>query len=152
MELHPYLQQTDWVARHKKENITLIAYAPLGNTSPAYQNRYANPSFTGTRPPILIKNPTITALASSKNCTPAQLILAWNMNRGVAVIPKSVHLERQRENLEARGKCVLEEGDVERVKGMVQVYGNSRFNNPCAMMGMHCFEGLDADPVPLTVM
>jgi len=74
------------------------------------------------------------------------------MKRGVAVIPKSVHLERQRENLEAREKCILGEGDVGKIAGMLQTYGNSRFNNPCAMMGMHCFEGLDADPIPSTAV
>lgn len=64
------------------------------------------------------------------------------------MIPKSVHSERQKENLEAWGRCRLDEVDVGVIEGMVRVYGNGRFNNPCAMMGMHCFEGLEADPVP----
>jgi alcohol dehydrogenase (NADP+) len=148
MELHPYLQQSSWVERHKKENITVIAYAPLGNTSPAYQSRFTNPSFTGQRPPILISNPIITGIATSKSCTPAQVILSWNMNRGIAVIPKTIHLDRQKENLAAQEKCKLDEGDMGKIAEMAKTYGNSRFNNPCAMMGMHCYEGLDADPVP----
>lgn len=34
MELHPYLQQSEWVAFHKTHGIHVTAYSPLGGTNP----------------------------------------------------------------------------------------------------------------------
>jgi alcohol dehydrogenase (NADP+) len=142
LEVHPYLHQTEWVARQKRENITVTAYAPLGNTSPAYSSlaRYQS-----NAPPPLLSNPTITAIATERKCTPAQVVLVWNMNRGIAVIPKSSHLYRQKENFEALDKCKLTDSDVAKVEAM-EAKWVGRFNNPCAYMRMKCFEGLQADP------
>jgi alcohol dehydrogenase (NADP+) len=142
MELHPYLQQIDWVETHRRENISVIGYAPLGNTSPSYQK-----TLRSGGPPLLLNNPTIMEIAKAKGCTSAQVVLAWNMRRGVAVIPKSSHLYRQKENFDARDKCKLTDEDDAKIKGMESKWV-ARFNNPCSFMRMHCFEGLQADPVP----
>ena len=91
MELHPYLQQTAWVERHKKENISVTGYAPLGYTATGY-SRMAALNMGSNAPPPLLANPVITEVAKARSCTPAQVVLAWNMRRNVAVIPKSVHL------------------------------------------------------------
>jgi len=149
MELHPYLQQSAWVARHKAENITVVAYAPLGNTSPSYQSAFANPSARGEKRPMpLLTNPVIKDIAGQRGCTPAQVTLSFNMRRNVAVIPKTVHLDRQKENMAAREKCVLNDEDMDKITGMGKTYGWSRFNNPCALMRMNCYAGLQGDPSP----
>jgi len=97
-------------------------------------------------PPLLLSNSVIKDIAGKKNCTPAQVVLSWNMKRGVAVIPKSSHVYRQKENFEAQGKCILTNEDDAAIKGIEAKYVG-RFNNPCAQMegGMPCFEGLQ-DP------
>ena len=40
-------------------------------------------------------------IAKDKDISPAQVILAWAVNRGTSVIPKSVNPERLKQNLEA---------------------------------------------------
>jgi 2,5-diketo-D-gluconate reductase A len=40
-------------------------------------------------------------VASKHGATPAQIVLAWHLNRGTIAIPKSSTPERMRENLEA---------------------------------------------------
>lgn len=43
--------------------------------------------------------PVISDIAEKHSMTPAQVILRWNVQQGVIVIPKSVHRERMAENL-----------------------------------------------------
>jgi alcohol dehydrogenase (NADP+) len=137
-ELHPYLQQSDWLDFHLKNNITVTGYAPLGNTSPYY--RFASNN-NPTKPPILLDNPVIQEIAKARGCTGAQVSLAWNMKRGVAVIPKSSHLARQKENMEALKRCKLTDEDSKKIQGISAKWAG-RFNNPCKMIGMKCFAGL----------
>ena len=42
--------------------------------------------------------PVLTELAQSHHKTPAQIVLRWDLQNGVAVIPKTVHPERMAEN------------------------------------------------------
>ena len=44
-------------------------------------------------------DPTILELADKYKVTPAQIILAWHVARGVAVVPKSSNEQRQRDNI-----------------------------------------------------
>jgi alcohol dehydrogenase (NADP+) len=136
-ELHPYLQQTEFVEWHRKNNITMVGYAPLANTSPYYGGANAeNPS----RPPILTSNPTLVEIGKATGCSAAQIALAWNLKRGVAVIPKAAKAEHQKENLEVE-KCKLTDEDMKKIAGISAKY-TGRFNNPCKSMKMPCFEGL----------
>ena len=43
-------------------------------------------------------DPVVAAIAAGHGRTPAQVLLRWSVERGIAVIPKSVHEERIREN------------------------------------------------------
>lgn len=47
----------------------------------------------------VLADPVITELAARYGKSPAQIILRWHVQRDVAVIPKSVHPERMRENI-----------------------------------------------------
>lgn len=51
------------------------------------------------RPRHVLADPVITELAARYGKSPAQIILRWHVQRDVAVIPKSVHPERMRENI-----------------------------------------------------
>ena len=88
VERHPLLQQNDLLSYCHTSGIQLTAYAPLGATS-------------DTRPPVVLQHPVVVAIAAERQITPAQVLLAWGIGCGTAVIPKSVHPERLAENLAA---------------------------------------------------
>ena len=45
----------------------------------------------------------------SKHVSPAQVILRWHIENGTIIIPKSVHAQRQRENLDLFGFALTQE-------------------------------------------
>ena len=47
-----------------------------------------------------MKNPTLAASAGKHGKTPAQVAIRWHLDSGLIVIPKSVHRERIRENID----------------------------------------------------
>jgi alcohol dehydrogenase (NADP+) len=134
MELHPYLQQTSWVALHKVLGISVTAYSPLGNSNPTY-NREKEP------PPPLLENEVLVEIAKKRNCTTAQVALAWGIGRGTSVIPKSKHEEYIVENFEAE-ECVLGKGDLKKIEKVGKKY-LTRFSNPSKGWGVDLFDGLD---------
>jgi alcohol dehydrogenase (NADP+) len=144
MELHPYLMQEKWVKEHEKLGIAVTAYSPLGNMNPTYGDRaqQSSPlqSSSSSHHRLLIEEPLIKAIASKRNCTAAQVVLAWGMSRGVSVIPKSKHEKYIQENFRAKD-CGLEKEDLEKIG----VLGDEpkRFNNPSKGWGVRLFEGLD---------
>jgi diketogulonate reductase-like aldo/keto reductase len=83
----------------------------------------------------------MNTIASKRDCTPAQVALAWGMARGTAVIPKSSHVNRIVENFGARD-CPLSAVDVKMIEGIESKW-IKRFNNPSRGWGVDLFEGLD---------
>ena len=94
IELQPLLQQNDMLDFCKKEGIHLTAYSPLGS-------RDRSAFFKDPNEPDLFENPVIKKVAAQNHCTPAQILIAWALQRGTAVIPKSVNPERIRQNFDA---------------------------------------------------
>ncbi len=94
LELHPFLQQNKIVEFANANNIILTGFCPLGSS-----DRPLNRISEGE--PKLFENKTIIDIAQEKGNTPAQIMLAWAINRGTSVIPKSVNPQRLKENLEA---------------------------------------------------
>ncbi|NJM99515.1 MAG: aldo/keto reductase [Phormidesmis sp. RL_2_1] len=94
VELHPYNPQNELLAYCQAQGIRLTAYSPLGS---------------GDRPdsmkqkdePPLLDNETVNAIAQTENLSAAQLLIAWAIDRGTVVIPKSTHASRLAENLAA---------------------------------------------------
>ncbi|KAE9988883.1 hypothetical protein EG328_005593 [Venturia inaequalis] len=135
-ELHPYLQQQAFVDYHKAKNITVTAYAPLGNTNPSYVLR-------ARRATPLLQNPVLKEIAAARGCTPAQVSLKWNMDRGVIPHPKTQRKERQKENFEAWTKCQLTDADRAKIKELGAK--PQRFWEICSMMlRLPCYGGLEA--------
>jgi len=86
IELHPYHQQPAVGAFAKQHGIAIEAWGPLG------QGKYP-----------LLELPEISAIASAKGATPAQVVIAWHLAVGNIVIPKSNSRDRMAENFAAAG-------------------------------------------------
>ena len=96
IELHPYLQQNDMLEYCRQNDILLTAYSPLGSGDrPRGMKKSDEPS--------LLQDPVIGRIAAKHGVQPGQILLAWALNRGTIVIPKSVNPGRLRQNLDAAG-------------------------------------------------
>ena len=84
VESHPYLPQWDLLDYCRKNGIVLQAFAALGHSSE----------------PKLLEDPVITAIAKRVNKTPAQVLLAWAIQRGTALLTTSKTPSRIKENFE----------------------------------------------------
>jgi alcohol dehydrogenase (NADP+) len=82
VESHPYLPQTELLEFCNEKGIVFLAGAPLGH---------------GIRPGPL-EDPVILAIAARIQRTPAQVLLAWAVQRGTAVLSTSKTAGRAREN------------------------------------------------------
>jgi alcohol dehydrogenase (NADP+) len=87
VESHPYLPQTELLEFCKQRGIVLLAFAPLGH---------------GMRPGPL-EDPAVLAIAQQTSRTPAQVLLAWAIQRGTAILTTSKTPERIHENYNISG-------------------------------------------------
>ncbi len=106
VESHPFLQQDDLIDCCGKNQIAVIAYSPLGS----HDSQKADA-------PNLLENEVIKKIAVKTGVTPAQVVLAWQMHRGVAVIPKTVHQDRLKENFAAQA-VELDKADMDAIAGL----------------------------------
>ncbi len=84
VESHPYLPQWDLLDYCRKNGIVLQAFAALGHSSE----------------PNLLEDPVITAIAKRVNKTPAQVLLAWAIQRGTALLTTATNPSWIKENFE----------------------------------------------------
>ena len=84
VESHPYLPEWELLNYCKEQGIVLQAFAALGHSSE----------------PNLLQDPVITAIARRVNKTPAQVLLAWAIQRGTAPLTTSKSPSRIQENFE----------------------------------------------------
>jgi alcohol dehydrogenase (NADP+) len=102
IELHPYLQQPSMLDFCRQAGILVTAYSPLGS-----QDRHD--SIKADDEPVLLKDPTIAAIAERHKATPAQVLISWSIHRDCSVIPKSVNPARMRQNLAATDVSLTED-------------------------------------------
>ena len=84
VESHPYLPETELLEFCKEKGIVFLAFAPLGH---------------GMRPGLL-EDPVILGIAARVGKTPAQVLLAWAVQRGTAVLTTPKSAARARENFD----------------------------------------------------
>jgi diketogulonate reductase-like aldo/keto reductase len=84
VESHPYLPEWELLEFCREHEIVLLAFAALGH---------------GMRPRVL-DDPVITSIAQRVHKTPAQVALAWAVQRGTAFLTTSTTLGRIQENYE----------------------------------------------------
>lgn len=89
IELHPYNAQQSLVDFCRYENIAVTAYSPLGS-----------PGTKEPGEPVLLEDKEITAIAGNHDKSAAQVLIRWAMQRGTAVIPKSVNPDRIKSNFQ----------------------------------------------------
>lgn len=81
IETHPFYQREAELAFHQERGILQQAWAPL-----------AEGKFD------IFHNPVLSEIAAKHGKSVAQVVLRWLNQRGIAIIPKSVKVERMREN------------------------------------------------------
>ena len=84
VESHPYLPEWELLDFCREQKIVLLAFAPLGHASE----------------PKVLNDPVITAIAKRVHKTPAQVALAWAVQRGTAFLTTSTKPDRIRENFD----------------------------------------------------
>jgi alcohol dehydrogenase (NADP+) len=84
VESHPYLPETDLLEFCKSKGIVFLAFAPLGH---------------GMKPGLL-EDPVVSAVAARVGKTPAQVLLAWAVQRGTALLTTPKSAARARENFD----------------------------------------------------
>jgi alcohol dehydrogenase (NADP+) len=84
VESHPYLPETDLLEFCKEKGVVLLAFAPLGH---------------GMRPGLL-EDPVISGIAARVGKTAAQVLLAWAVQRGTALLTTPRSAARARENFD----------------------------------------------------
>ena len=99
IELHPHFQQRDVRDLHARHNIAIECYSPLGSGKG------------------LLEDPVIEEIARKHGKSPAQAVLRWHLQQGLIVIPKSVHADRIRANLEVFD-FELDADDMARIDGL----------------------------------
>lgn len=108
IELHPYFVQDDALATMKHYHVVPEAWAPLGG------GRY--------KP---FENKMLLHIAQAHGKTVGQIILRWNVQRGVVILPKSVHEERIKENLDIWDFSLTEE-ELKQIASLDMGYGDTR--------------------------
>ncbi len=81
VETHPFNQQVEAQKWMEKYGVQIEAWAPLAECRNG-----------------LLQNPVLAEIAKKYGKTVAQVILRWELQRGIVIIPKSTHIERMEEN------------------------------------------------------
>ena len=84
-EIHPYYQENDVIPYIQEKGIVVQGWYPLGGRGHTAE---------------LLDDPVISEIARAHGKSPAQVILRWNLQKGVAVIPGSSDPDHIQENTE----------------------------------------------------
>ncbi|MFR4081925.1 aldo/keto reductase [Faecalibacillus intestinalis] len=108
VELHPYYTQEKALETMKYYDVIPEAWAPLGG------GRY--------KP---FEDEMLKGIAAKYNKSVGQVLLRWNVQRGVVVVPKSTHVERIKENIDIFD-FELNEEEMKQISSLDMGYSGSR--------------------------
>ena len=100
IELHPFFAQNQALEIMKEYGVQPIAWAPL-----------AEGKFN------IFSHHVLSEIAKNHNSSAAQVALAWNIQRGVAILPKSTKPSRMAENIQA-GEIHLSDEEMEAINAL----------------------------------
>lgn len=100
IERHPHYQRLDELEIMKKLCVQPQGWAPFAEGMKG-----------------MFTEPVLKRIARKHGKTAAQVILRWQVQQGVAVIPKTVHTERMKENLSI-WDFALDDSDMEKISGL----------------------------------
>ncbi|MBR2262889.1 MAG: aldo/keto reductase [Firmicutes bacterium] len=83
VELHPFFAQPEALEIMKEYGVIPEAWAPLA------EGKHG-----------IFTDPMLTAIGAKYGKSAAQVVLRWNVQRGVIIIPKSTHVERMQQNID----------------------------------------------------
>ena len=83
VELHPFFAQADALENMRSYGVAPQAWGPLA------EGKHG-----------IFKDPELTEIGGRYGKSAAQVVLRWNTQRGVSIIPKSVHVERMKQNID----------------------------------------------------
>ncbi|OZH52414.1 hypothetical protein AFK68_24490 [Hydrocoleum sp. CS-953] len=101
-EISPFLQRKELVSYCHSQGIKIVAHSPL---------------VKGQK----LDTPELITMADQCGCTPAQLLLAWSVNKGFVTIPRSTKREHLQANLEAR-EIILPTEVIQQLNGFEENY------------------------------
>ncbi len=110
IELHPLFPQVEQVDFDQTHGIITEAWSPLVRGE-------------------VLGDPIITGIAAKHGATPGQVVLAWDVARGIVPIPKAASTKRQVENLGAL-EVVLDSEDVASITAMGRPDGRMKDQDP----------------------
>ncbi|WIB59672.1 aldo/keto reductase [Curtobacterium sp. MCLR17_007] len=90
VERHPWLPQCELIEFHARHDIVTGAWSPLGRGR-------------------LVDEPVLTRIAERHGVSVAQVLVRWNVQQGVVVLPKSVTPSRIRSNLDVDGFALTQD-------------------------------------------
>jgi 2,5-diketo-D-gluconate reductase A len=82
IQLSPRITRTDHVEYDRAHDIVTVAWSPLGQGKD------------------LLNEPTLATIGAKYGKSPAQIVLRWNIELGIATIPRSSNPERLAQNLD----------------------------------------------------
>jgi D-xylose reductase len=121
VELHPYLTQDRLLRFCRESGIAVTAFSPLAAES-YFSIGMADPGES------VLDQPAVREAAARHGKTPAQIVLRWGVQRGTAIVPKTVRAERLRENL-ALFDFELSADEMRQISDLDR---GRRFNDPSA--------------------
>ena len=101
-EIHPYYQENDVIPFIQKKGIVVQGWYPFGGRGHTAE---------------LLGDPVISAIADAHGVSPAQVILRWNLQKGVVVIPGSSDPDHIRENTDIYRFSLTEE-EMDRINAL----------------------------------
>ncbi|CAL5871889.1 uncharacterized protein PFLUO_LOCUS6143 [Penicillium psychrofluorescens] len=136
MESHPYLQQKGFNEWLQTKGIHVIQFSPLGNMNDFYRQ-------TGWSKEIahmmrIIDQPILKKIGQKYGKSAVQVVLAWGINSGRSVIPKSVIDWQIEENLEADFELQPED-----MAQIATLDAKARFNDPSLDYGWRLYSDLE---------
>lgn len=129
IEHHPYLVQQPLLNLAKDLGIAVTAYSSFGPASWTELGMHEQVA-------SLLEHDGVMSIASKHGKTPAQVLLRWASQRGIAVIPKSSNPDRAKSNFQSEDFIIAEE-DMKTISAMDK---GVRLNDPSNMsLGLSIF-------------